>query len=125
MSQILMFNPSNLHQQFVDQSNSAAIDKMMGMGWIRNPVLIHMFHPGTQDNKMVQIQDKPIWEHKGYYAEPTFIYHPVEGAKVVSAEEAKKALNQGWYASPAYFPGNDTGGTTLETRAKLTLKGAA
>lgn len=34
-------------------------------------------------------------------SEMTWIYHPVEGAKIVTMAEAKKLYGQGWYDTPA------------------------
>jgi hypothetical protein len=35
---------------------------------------------------------------------PTYVYHPEQPAKIVSAEEAKNLYRQGWYDTPAKFP---------------------
>lgn len=107
MSQVLYFNPSTLHQQLVTGGNSVLVDRLLSDGWIANPRLIHMRHEGRGDDKMVLVEDRKIWEAKGYYAEPTFVYHPDKDPRVVPGDEAKKLLNQGWYASPAHFPTNN------------------
>jgi hypothetical protein len=127
MSEVLFFNPSNLHQQFVDTTNQRVIDKLLEAGWVRNPRLIHMHNPVMQDDKLVLIADRPTWENKGYYAEPTYVYHPTEGAKVVPAEQAKKMLNQGYFSNPNQFPGTKGNGeANYQLREKLVLpKGAA
>lgn len=36
----------------------------------------------------------------------TYIFHPTEGKKKVTPEEAAVMLKDGWYDSPALFPGN-------------------
>ena len=59
-----------------------------------------------------------MWELKGYYANPTMIYHPVDGTKMVSSEDAKRACKNGWYDSPAKFPGNDVGKITTPNVSK-------
>lgn len=122
MAQIMMFNPSNLHQQLVDSNRSSDIDRLVDLGWMKNPPLIHVHHDGYNDDKMVLPQDVPTWENKGYFANPTWVYHPQEGAKMVSDKEAKKLCSQGYYNSPAQFPGNAEG----TIRGNNTLKlGAA
>lgn len=118
MSQVLYFNPTTLHQQFVAAGSSAVIDRLVSDGWIANPRLIHMRHEGRNDDKMVQVEDREIWKAKGYYAEPTYIYHPDKGSRVVPADEAKKLLTQGWYASPAHFPSNHSVTTSGKSSGK-------
>lgn len=109
MSELLMFNPKTFEQRFMSPHKHQEIDSLKSEGWLSNPRLVHMHNPSSKKDINIPIQDQKLWEDKGYYAEPTFIYHPKDGTKVVSAEDAKKALNQGWYASPAHFPGNDVG----------------
>lgn len=109
MSEVLMFNRKTAEMRFLNTHSHQEIEGLKDEGWMQNPALIHMFHPGLNANVNRPIDEKKMWEEKGYYAEPTFIYHPKDGTKVVSAEDAKKALKNGWYASPAFFPGNDIG----------------
>lgn len=109
MTETLMFNPTTLAQMFISASNTNDIGKLKEQGWIQNPKLIDMFDPNYKKYVMIPVQDRKLWEAKGYYAEPTFIYHPTEGTEMVSAEEAKKRQNRGWYLSPAHFPGNSEG----------------
>lgn len=116
---VLMFNPADRAYFFISQSDSSKIDKMLADGFIRNPRLVAMFNDSTKRHVMVPIQEVSEWENKGYFAEPTMIYHPTEPTRMVSAEDAKKAFGKGWYASPAQFPGNSEG--KLKT---LTLKEA-
>lgn len=106
----LMFNPNNLAQMFLSAGNKNDIDKLREAGWVQNPQLVAMFDPHYKKHVMVQVQDRKIWENKGYYAEPTMIYHPKEPTRMVSAEDAKKAVKNGWYLSPAHFPGNSEQG---------------
>lgn len=109
MSELLMFNPNTLDQMWINPAKHEEVNKYKELGWVQNPRLVHMYNPSTNDNKMVMVQTRKLWEDKGYYAEPAFIYHPVEGTKVVPSAEVKKMLSNGWYSSPAHFPGNDIG----------------
>jgi hypothetical protein len=36
---------------------------------------------------------------------PTWIYHPEHPAKIVSEDEAKVLYREGWFDTPAKFPG--------------------
>ena len=113
MSELLMYNPRTLEMRYISSHQGEVKERLEGEGWIPNPCLIHMHHPrpaaGQQPDVNIPVQDKKTWEDKGYYANPTMIYHPLEGTKAVSEEDAKKAFKNGWYASPAMFPGNDLG----------------
>lgn len=113
MSEILMFNSKTLEQRFINPQKREEIESLKNEGWIQNPCLVHMHHTrpagGMPRDVNIPVQDRKLWEDKGYYAEPTMIYHPIEATKMVSSEDAKKALKNGWYASPAHFPGNDIG----------------
>lgn len=120
MTEVLMYNPADRAYFFINPSESAKIDKMLADGFKRNPKLIDMYEPGSKRHVMIPVQDIKEWEVKGYYAEPTMIYHPTEATQMVSAEDARKAITKGWYLSPAHFPGNSEG--KLKT---LTLKEAS
>ena len=109
MSELLMFNPKSLEQRFLNPHKTNEIETLKEEGWVSNPCLVHMHHPALHKDVNIPVQDRKLWEEKGYYAEPTYIYHPTEGTKVVSSADAKLALTKGWYASPAHFPGNDVG----------------
>lgn len=119
MAEVLMFNPADLAYFFINPSEKAKIDKMVADGFVMNPRLVAMYRPDDKKHVMIPVQNQKEWENKGFYTEPTVIYHPTEPTRMVSAADAKKALNQGWYASPAHFPGNSEG--KLKT---LTLKEA-
>lgn len=120
MSEVLMFNPADGAYFFISASSHQDIEKMRANGFVMNPKLVAMYHEGLKKHVMVQVQATKEWESKGYFIEPTMIYHPTEPTRMVSAEDAKKAYAKGWYASPAQFPGNSEG--KLKT---LTLKEAA
>lgn len=109
MTELLMFNPKTLDQRFVNPHKHQEIETLKEEGWVSNPRLIHMHHPHLKKDVCDMVQNRKKWEEQGYYAEPTMIYHPKDGTIVVSADDAKQALTKGWYASPAFFPGNDIG----------------
>jgi hypothetical protein len=114
MQKIMIFNPSTLEQLEVDDNTA---NKYVDTGWVKlggSNRLVHMFHPGFNDNKNVLKADQKTWENKGYYAEPTIVYHPTEGKRQVSAEEAQRLYNQGWLDTVAKFPQ-----ATVTTGAKL------
>ena len=121
-SEVFMFKPSDFEQRWVSPHAREEISKLKEQGWLENPPTIHMYHPGTRDNKTVLVSDKRTWENKGYYAEPVYLYTPKEiEPQRFPREEAKKMLAKGgWYESPAHFPGNEEG--KLKT---LTLKEAS
>ena len=105
MSKILIFNPATLEQREVpDRDAERAVNEL---GWVRvggANVLVAIHHPGMNDHKMVLQRDLPTWENKGYYVEPTWIYHPEEGPRMVSASQAREIVGKnGWCESPADF----------------------
>lgn len=105
--EILMYNPGNQAQLYVGSGNNQAMENLLKEGWVKNPALVAMYHPEYKKHLMVQRgEEQRSFENRGYFSEPTFIYHPKDGTLMVSAEDAKKAMNNGWYASPAHFPGN-------------------
>lgn len=113
MSEVLFFNQKTLEMRYVNPHKNEEKERLRNEGWIENPTLVHMHHPrpagGQLSDVNIPVQDQKAWEAKGYYAKPTMIYHPVDGTQMVSEEDAKKAFKNGWYASPAHFPGNDLG----------------
>lgn len=118
MNEVLMFNPNDLSYTYI-ANNRNDVDKLKATGWMENPKLVDMYHPALKKHVMIPVQERKTWEVKGYFAEPTMVYSPKEDTKMVSAEDAKKAIQNGWYLSPAHFPGNSEG--KLKT---LTLKEA-
>ena len=114
MSEVLFFNAKTAEMRFVNPHKYQEVENMKADGWMQNPTMIHMHNPSLNAHVSRPVQERKIWEERGYYAEPTFIYHPEEGTKMVSLDDAKKAYKMGWYASPAHFPGNDIG--VLKTR---------
>ena len=108
MTEVLMFEPKNLWQRILP-AGSPDIAKLKESGWVQNPRLVAMYCPEYQKHIMVMIQDQKFWEERGYFAEPTMIYHPTDGTKMVSSADSKRAIRNGWYLSPAHFPGNSEG----------------
>jgi len=106
---ILMFNPKDRCYFFISPQDKSKRDRMKEDGFIENPRLVAMYDPKYKKHEMVMVQDQKEWEGKGYFAEPTMIYHPTEGTEMVSSVEAKQRLGRGWCLSPAHFPGNDIG----------------
>jgi hypothetical protein len=124
MSEVIMFNKNDLAYFVLPAGDRHNIEKMKEQGFVYNPKLVAVFHPTHNDHKMIMIQDVKLWEEKGYFAEPTMIYHPKEHApKMVSSSDAAKAIQNGWYLSPAQFPGNEEG-QGLKTTGTLRLKEA-
>jgi hypothetical protein len=98
--------PGQHHGRGHEQTEADAKRATEELGWVRTGganELLAIYHPGQRDHKVILKRDLPVWESKGYFAEPTVVYHPEEGEKLVSAEEAKGLLNDGWYDSPAHF----------------------
>lgn len=114
MSEVVMFNPNDLAYFILPQGDRSNIEKMKDNGFKENPKLVNLYHEDLKKYVMVPVQDVKVWEDKGYFAEPTMIYHPTDGTMMVSAAESKKACNNGWYLSPAHFQGNSEG--KLKTR---------
>lgn len=108
MSKVFIFNPATLEQREVTDTDAERAVKEMG--WVRvggANELLAIYHPGHNDHKMILKRDLPVWEQKGYYAEPTIVYSPDEGERMVPAEQAKQMIGKGWYDSPAHFPKHD------------------
>ena len=104
-----MYNPANQHQLFVSPQASQSIENLMKEGWVQANLqqMVNMYHPGYKKHVFVRQGDEQrSFEEKGYFSEPTTIYHPTEGQKYVPYSEAKKMYGKGWYDNPAKFPGN-------------------
>lgn len=105
MATILMYNPANQHMQELQDSETDIKNRLMEGGFrqVDKYELVAMFNPNLNSHKTVLRTDIHTWLNQGYYAEPTFVYHPDSGSKVVSGEEAAYLLENGWYDSPAKF----------------------
>jgi len=117
MNELLMFNPVDSAYFFISASNTQDIERMQGNGFVKNPKLVAMYRPDDKKHIMVMVQDTKKYESQGYFAEPTMIYHPKEPTQMVSAVDAKKACNNGWYLSPAQFPQNNRSDGVLKLGA--------
>ena len=102
MAKIYMYHPNSAMFQEVDESRK---ETLMEGGY--EPVdkhdMVAMFNPSTNHHRMMHRADVPAWEKRGYYSEPTVVYHPHLGPKTVSAVEAKELMKDGWADSPARF----------------------
>src|SRR4051812_5672917 len=105
MTHILMYNSANQHIQEIAESETDRINRLTENGWkrVEKYELLAVFSPTLNEHKTVLKADAQRWLSQGYYAEPTWVYHPEQPAKMVSAEEAKHLQENGWYDSPAKF----------------------
>lgn len=97
----------------VEQRNY--VEKFKATGYLENPPLACMYNPETREQLIIHAEDRPILELRGFFATPTWVYHPKEGRKIVSADEAKQLFLNGWYDNPAKFPGNPLGVSKSKT----------
>lgn len=110
MSKVLYFNRESLAQLNLDEDQHRnQIKDLEEKGWLPNPPLIHMYSPQRLDHKIVHVDDAKLWEERGYFRKPTYVYHPEEGTKLVSEEQARNMYTQGWYDNPGKFPGKKLG----------------
>lgn len=109
MSETMMFNVNTREQRYMSSADHQKIESLKAEGWLSNPRLVHMHNPRLNKDFPALRDEIKTFEDQGYYCDPTMIYHPEKGTKKVSGEDARKALKNGWYASPAHFPGNDVG----------------
>lgn len=109
MAKVMLFNASTLAMEEVDDNDTQAINRFAESGFrrISRHELIALYNPSTGDHKMVLRTQAPAWLAQGYYAEPTYVFHPEQGRKVISAEEAEVLLADGWYDNPAKFSKGD------------------
>lgn len=110
MTKILYFHRDSLEQAFLDdEQHRNVIKEYEEKGWIANPPLVHMYNPRNRKNAIVHIDDAGIFEEKGYYRNPTWVYHPEQEPQMVSAEQAAKMYSKGYYDNPSKFPGANLG----------------
>lgn len=106
MAKIYMYNTMASVYQEVEESQQSRFEEA-GYEKVDKLDLIHVYSPSLNQHKTVLRPDVKNWVNRGYYAEPTVVYHPEKGAVTVSAEEAKEMLKDGWYDTPAAFPKAD------------------
>lgn len=106
MPSTLMYNVATQH---LSEVQDADIDRLKDAGWrvVTKHDLVAVYSPTLNEHKTVLRADVKTWINLGYYAEPTMVFHPHEGTRTVSAEEAQYLLQNGWYDSPAKFPKDD------------------
>jgi hypothetical protein len=113
MAKVMLFKrgltAKDLDMRYLDSEQIGHIEKFKNSGYLENPPLVDMYNPDTREQLTIHAEDRPILELRGFFASPTWVYHPQQGKKIVSAEEAKLLYNDGWYDTPAKFPGNQQG----------------
>ena len=119
MSKIYMFHMVNNTYEYVDEGRQAALEES-GYQKVDKSDLLAIYNPSTGKHMSVLRSDAKNWINRGFYAEPTVVYHPEQGAKTVSAEEAGVLMKDGWYDSPAKFPAATT--EAIVERAVKNLK---
>lgn len=99
---VIMYNHANQHIMEVDEGQ---IERLAESGWrkVSRGDLVAVFNPGLNDHKVVLRTELARWTGAGYYAEPTIVYHPEKGKKMVSADMAEEMCKNGWFDSPAKF----------------------
>jgi hypothetical protein len=116
-----MYNKFSSTYQEVPE-NRASHYQDMGYEQIDKHDLVAVFNPGLNSHRTVLRADLESWKNRGYFAEPTFVYHPeCRGGKLVSAEKAAEMLKEGWYDTPAKIPDNEA---IVERAVKQMKKGA-
>lgn len=123
MAQIYVYNTAQSQYEIVDQSREGYYTEL---GWIviDKSDLAALWNPslGVKGHRIVHRSEVSGWQAKGYVLEPTVVYHPEQGEKTVSAEEANLLLKDGWYDSPAKFPAATTE-AIVEAAVKKLKKG--
>lgn len=110
-----------------DQEHRSYIERFKAAGYLENPPLVCMYNPETKEQLIIHKEDQPVLELRGFFATPTWVYHPQEAprGKIVSAEEAKLLTNNGWYDSPGKFPGRQQGVAKAKSTLVLPKESAA
>ena len=126
MTKVMYFkrglNAKDIDMRFLDdQEHKNHIERFKAAGYLENPPIVCMWNPTTKEQIFCHVEDQKIFELRGFQSTPTWVYHPQEApkGKIVSAEEAKGMYLNGWYDTPAKFPGNQQG--TMKPRSILTL----
>lgn len=121
MSKVYMYNKLNSTYQEIE-SNQQSRFQDLGYERIDKHDLVAVFNPGLNSHRTVMRADLESWKNRGYFAEPTYIYHPeCREGRLVSAEKAAEMLKDGWYDSPAKIPDNEA---MVERAVKQMKKGA-
>ena len=107
----------------VEQKNH--VEKFKAAGYLENPPIVFMYHPETKEQLPIHAEDRPVLEMRGFFANPTWVYHPELGSKIVSFDEAQQLLQSGWYDNKAKFPGNYMGVSKAVKNTLIMPKGNA
>lgn len=94
----------------VDQRHH--VEKFLAHGYVKDPAMVCMYNPETREQLYIFLEDQHMLESRGFFATPAWVYHPTEApkGKIVSKVEADRLCNgEGWYDTPAKFPGNYMG----------------
>lgn len=114
MTKILLFkrglHAKEIDMRYLDDTEQRNhVEKFKAAGYYVNPPTVCMYNPETKEQLIIHEEDQPILESRGFFATPTWVYHPTEGRKIVSNAEAQNLFQDGWYDNPAKFPGNQLG----------------
>ena len=103
MATQLMYHPAT---DAIEEADEAAAARKQEAGWqpVDKHELVAVYHPDLHAHKTVLRATATAYLNRGYYAEPTWVYHPDEAPRMVSADQAEHMLADGWYDSPAKFP---------------------
>jgi hypothetical protein len=123
MTNILMYNTAT--QALMEVPDHEA-DRFRESGWqrVEGYDLVAVYSPTLNRHRTVLKADVRTWLNQGYYAEPTVVYHPEQGARTVSADEAAHLYGEGWYDTPAKFPRPDAR-AAVETAVKAMKEAGA
>jgi hypothetical protein len=114
MAKIMLFkrglHAKELDMRYLDdQEQRNHVEKFKAAGYYENPPVVCMYNPETKEQLIIHAEDQSILESRGFFATPTWVYHPEHGRKIVSKAEADKLFMDGWYDNPGKFPGAQQG----------------
>lgn len=127
MTKVMLFkrglHAKELDMRYLDDVDQRHhVEKFKAHGYYENPPTVCMYNPETREQLIILKEDQHILESRGFYSTPSWVYHPSEcpKGKIVSKVEADRLCSgEGWYDTPAKFPGNYLG----IAKHKMTLKG--
>lgn len=116
MAKIMLFkrglHAKELDMRYLDDVDQRHIvEKFKAAGYMENPPTVCMYNPETKEQLIILKEDQHILEGRGFFATPTWIYHPKEApkGKIISFAEAEKLLQNGWFDNPGKFRGEKLG----------------
>jgi hypothetical protein len=105
MSKVMIIHPETLELREVSPNDASKAKEEFGYLQVGvDTQLVAMFNPSA--NKHVNVPESRVnsYEQNGYFANPTWVYHPEQEMQLVPAEQAKKMIGKdGWCESPADF----------------------